>query len=231
VLASTPRKPHAYSLSPLAQIIYRPGTILSNTWQSERHEKIVSLPTYDDGLGWVLDFPAPMRNLLFAAGIAHSTGRFHLAPVDISVRLDDSDHSETGKLPVCIIFTFRLFINLANIFEPVENIAPAPAEAQRRILSYVLPQPKLVEGYPGETNIGYFFSCLSPAPPIPRSVNQDALQPRHLQVQLFPFQKRSVHFILQAEGMTIGSKGEVIMLEPKQNQCPLWERIDIKWSS
>lgn len=173
-----------------------------------------------------------MCNLLFAACVAHSTGRFYLAPVDIGARLDDSqDDSETGKLPVCITLTFRLFINPANLFEPVGNISPFLAEAQRRILSYVLPQPTPVEGYPGETNIRYFFSCLSPAPPIPQSVNQDALQPRDLQVQLFPFQKRSVHFLLQAEGMTIGSHGEAIQLEPMKNRGLLWEPIYIQWSS
>jgi len=212
--------------------VYRPGTVGSKTGQSECHEKIFCLPLYDDGLGWTLDFPAPLHNLLYAMGIAHGTSRFFLAPVEISARLDDSQRpSEIAKLPVCIALTFNVFINLASIFEPVRDIGLSSAEAQRRILSYVLLPPQFVEEYPGETNIRYFFSCLSPAPSVPLTVNTDALQPRHLQVQLFPFQKRSVLFMLQSEGVTIGSHGEVVPLQPKQNQCPLWEPIDAQWSS
>lgn len=172
-----------------------------------------------------------MHNLLFATGVAHATGRFFLAPIEISARLDDSQtHSAVGKLPVCIALTFSVSINLANIFEPIGNIDPYAAEAQRRILSHVLPRPEPVEGYPGETNIRFFFSCLSPAPPIPRTIDQNALQPHHLQVQLFPFQKRSVHFMLQSEGMTIGHHGEIIPLEQIPIRSPLWEPIDTQWS-
>lgn len=174
----------------------------------------------------MLDFSSPLHNLLFAAGVASHASRIQPSPVEIRIRLQSQPPGDTSDLPVTIILVFHFSIDFASISKPVNILPFISAEAQRRFLSFIFPHPQTMETFEGETDIRYFFSCLRPASALPESIEASFLQPRDLKVQLLPFQRRSLFFLLQSEGYTLDSSGRVIQLADT-NDSPFWEYLDV----
>jgi hypothetical protein len=189
---------------------------------------LISLPPYMGENPAELDFSDPYRNLLFAVGFGHDTDRFKLSPIEINIRYDpDICISDATRLPVVLEFEFLVRLNLTRLASPISEISYLSAEAQRRLLSYLLPRSE-TPICRGDTNTARsFISCLHPAPSIPSHAIEAWIQHPDLKVQLLPFQRRSVYWMLEREGMTMGKHGVVI---PKSVIAPesdiFWKRIE-----
>ncbi|KZT58177.1 hypothetical protein CALCODRAFT_495268 [Calocera cornea HHB12733] len=86
------------------------------------------------------------------------------------------------------------------IYSPPWSL-PLPAqEAQRLLFSHLFPSPPAPVDYPGETNIHWFYELLGPAPRLLEGAD-GIYQPEKLDAHLLPFQRRSVAWLLQREGV------------------------------
>lgn len=224
---STPFATFGLPLIFLLQHSHAGSSSAPKSWQIERTEKIMTLPYFDDTRGRALDFSESLYNLLYAAGVMAHSGHLQLEPVDIKLRLHSQPVHTRSTLPVFITLEFRASLDLNFITNPIDSLPHISSEAQRRLLSFIFPQPPNPAGDHQETDIRYFFSCLSPAPALPDEVREEFLQHPNLQVQLLPFQRRSLYFLLEAEGYTLNSEGHVVALPGGSKLSPLWEPIDI----
>ncbi|KAH8101241.1 SNF2 family N-terminal domain-containing protein [Cristinia sonorae] len=119
------------------------------------------------------------------------------------------------------------------IFEPIHYSTKAVfaelEEAQRRFLSFVLPERPAPNSFHGSVDIPLLFSILGPAPSIYHGFLDESVQPPNLIPTLLPFQRRSVAWMLDREGKAISEDGEVIP-KPRSgtDALPLfWERVDV----
>ncbi|KAF8343895.1 SNF2 family N-terminal domain-containing protein [Cantharellus anzutake] len=147
--------------------------------------------------------------LLAAADLCSLHGRMSvLIEVNIRAVHQNEQRQDLRCLPFCFEVQFWISLCLPDIFQPSEALPKHAAEAQARIFSFLfVPQLPGELAYPGETNVSFFFSCLQPAPELPPDVSLHHLQPPALEVALYPFQRKSVFWMLQREGMTIDGNG------------------------
>jgi E3 ubiquitin-protein ligase SHPRH len=131
------------------------------------------------------------------------------------------------ELPLRLRLQLTLSLHNPAIFYPVSALTPNLAEAQRRVLYHVFGSPDQLHTDHAHTTIPFFYSILNPAPPLPLHLHTDAVQPRQLKARLLPFQKRSVHWLLEREGMSIDSSGTLIPRPPnEESDLPLfWKRV------
>lgn len=187
----------------------------------------MTLPHFDDAHGNSSDFSESLCNLLYAAGVMAHSGHLRLEPVDIKLRSHSQPVHSRSTLPVSITLEFRASLDPTSITNPIQKLPHISAEAQRRLLSFIFPTPPKGAGDYNETDIRYFFSCLSPAPALPDEFREDCLQHPNLQVQLLPFQRRSLYFLLEAEGCTLSSEGDIVARPGGPKVSPLWEPVEI----
>ncbi len=152
------------------------------------------------------------NKLLAVADLCGHHGRMSVV-IGVEMRALSQDERRQGshRLGFCFELRFRVFLCFPAIFEPIGALPYHIAEAQAYFLSFLfLPHTPEWLTYPGETSVPFFFSCLRPAPDIPHVVPMHLLQPPALRVSLYPFQRRTVFWLLQREGMTIDEDGRVI---------------------
>ncbi|KAF7289508.1 SNF2 family helicase [Mycena chlorophos] len=125
------------------------------------------------------------------------------------------------------VLPFTLTIGITVSFTPAifdPDLATKPKarqmggieDAQRRVLQFAFPDPKL-NASNAVTNIPFFYAALGPAP---ASHSSDAIAPEGLAATLLPFQRRSVEWLLQREGVSPdGSQSRAFSF---------WERIEDK---
>ncbi|KAF7317918.1 SNF2 family helicase [Mycena kentingensis (nom. inval.)] len=98
------------------------------------------------------------------------------------------------RVTVSVAFLPALFHEPVNVKRQLNLIE----DWQRRVLQYAHPDPRLSSSE-SVTNVSFFYSALRPAPPI---VDPASMQPDDLRVDLLPFQRRSVAWLLQREGVS-----------------------------
>ncbi|KAJ3770452.1 SNF2 family N-terminal domain-containing protein [Lentinula raphanica] len=100
-------------------------------------------------------------------------------------------------------------------------------DAQRRVLSFIFPSSPAPSSFDGVVNIPYYYSILDPAAPLPSSVAEHAMQSERLQPTLLPFQRRTVGWLLNREGMTVLDDGKII---PKDEpiRFSFWRAVEVE---
>ncbi|KAF9064876.1 SNF2 family N-terminal domain-containing protein [Rhodocollybia butyracea] len=130
---------------------------------------------------------------------------------------------------------FRLHLELSvsfvapTIFEPASNrkqrYTATVEDAQRRILLFLFPPSPSPPSFQGTVNIPFYYSILGPAPFLASPVAEMAMQPAALLPTLLPFQRRTVGWLLEREGMTVSNDGKII---PKRNAgFTFWLAVDV----
>lgn len=185
----------------------------------------MSLPVLDDDQGVALGMHYSVYNIIFAVCVLHDNGRLRIGPVEISVRYEENVDPDPTQLPLVLTAKFDISAGLHEIVKPLEEESGAVAEAQRRVIAYLIETPAVDILYPGETNIRYFFSCLSPAKPLPSNISESLLQHKDLLLQLLPFQTRSILFMLEMEGMTMAPDGSVVPRADSSRGHAFWRTV------
>ncbi|KAG8798985.1 hypothetical protein FRC16_006130 [Serendipita sp. 398] len=73
--------------------------------------------------------------------------------------------------------------------------------------------------------VSAFISHLQPSPALPSLALDKYLQPKALQCQLLPFQRRTLFWMLNREGLTISPRGQVQELSETGAPSPFWEQV------
>ena len=170
------------------------------------------------------------RHPLDPIGAAHLIGAYYGVELAFSVRLwltTDSESSPQDVLPFKISIDMEGFLLFPRIAHPPKNaFKRSYGDAWNALIKHLFPPPSVdFPNYHGETDIAFLYSILEPAPPLPSPLSPDTLQPKALRPSLFPFQRRSVMWMLQREGKTLES-GQVVPFVP--DYLPLfWEDVEL----
>ncbi|KAJ3901958.1 SNF2 family N-terminal domain-containing protein [Lentinula edodes] len=127
--------------------------------------------------------------------------------------------------------SFRLHIELSGSFVTptiFETIAKRPyiEDAQRRVLLFVYPPSPAPPSFEGVVNIPFYYSILGPAPPLASTVAEESMQPERLEPTLLPFQRRTVGWLLDREGMTVSKDGQIVPKD-RSSGCTFWQAVEM----
>jgi E3 ubiquitin-protein ligase SHPRH len=122
---------------------------------------------------------------------------------------------------------FRLHVELDVELQAsiLETITKDVLDSQRLFLSFVTS-----DFTPGnhDTTIQAFNSTLQAAPALRDSIEPKYLQPSDLIPSLLPFQCRSVAWLLNREGKTVNTSGDVVPLPEDEHPLPVfWVDISV----
>lgn len=101
-------------------------------------------------------------------------------------------------------------------------------ESQHVFLSFIF-SPILDTFHPGgkkDVDMPLLFSSIGSAPHLSSQLAEEAAQPEKLLPTLLPFQRRSVGWLLDKEGMSINKEGRILAKE-KPDSPLFWERVQI----
>ena len=124
-------------------------------------------------------------------------------------------------------FVVSLVLPLALDPTPLSRRAQVLAreDAQRRLLrATYLSQDITSLAVNDEVTISKLYSTLGSAPPLPSERANKALQPASLLPTLLPFQRRSVAWMLEKEGMVINDEGLIVPQKLSDN-FSFWRKI------
>lgn len=138
-------------------------------------------------------------------------------------RLSLSPGADT--LPFKLTLRFRASLPTTSLFAPCP---PTLLDAQRLLFTALLPpvpKPAAFHAH-GQTTLPFFYSILKPAAAFDDDENEDAAQPAGLKPKLYPFQRRSVRWMLEREGKTFSLQGKVVKLEDTEGEVAIgWEAV------
>lgn len=197
----------------------------------------VTLPTA--GQSWSLindhDFTARHCDLIRAfidlqdAQRANVTANLAIHPPNsLLLREGIAQLTPTQRDHLLLIVSIDITVTLIDIDKTVPATAVA-AEAQRRVLHELFPRDPSTQIT--RPNVSNFISNLQPAPSLPPTVLADYLQPKDLQCDLLPFQRRSVHWMLNREGFSISKTGKVVPSTSPGPISSLWEQVSTRHGS
>jgi E3 ubiquitin-protein ligase SHPRH len=134
-----------------------------------------------------------------------------------------------GQLPFALRLEFvvSLVLPLALNPTPLSRRAQilAREDAQRRLLrATYLSQDITSLAVNDEVTVSKLYSILGPAPPLPSEGANKALQPESLIPALLPFQRRSVAWMLEKEGMVVNEEGSIVPQKQSDN-FSFWKEI------
>ncbi|TFK26931.1 hypothetical protein FA15DRAFT_666880 [Coprinopsis marcescibilis] len=117
-----------------------------------------------------------------------------------------------AEVPFRLQVEFIVKLRFPNIFASLSRKEPRKSvllveNAQRRLFAHIYGQN--YESGP-EANISQFYTVLHAARKLPSMMADDAMQPALLNPTLLPFQRRSVGWLLEREGMEVKSDGTVV---------------------
>lgn len=134
--------------------------------------------------------------------------------------------SETG-----CAFTVQVDLHVSlkcpDIFSPIQATPVKEYQrqesAQRRLMGYVFPSSEDPSTSSISTNIAFFYSILRPAP---TEVSQVIQQPNELLTPLLPFQRRTVAWLLDREGMEVHTDGTITRKE-NATEYSFWRNLTV----
>ena len=101
----------------------------------------------------------------------------------------------------------------------------AREDAQRRLLlATYLSQDITSLTVKDEVTVSKLYSSLEPAPPLASERANEALQPASLVPTLLPFQRRSVAWMLEKEGMVVNEEGFIVP-QKLSDKFSFWKKI------
>ena len=124
-------------------------------------------------------------------------------------------------------FVVSLVLPLALDPTPLSRRAQVLAreDAQRRLLhATYLSQDITSLAVNDEVTVSKLYSMLGSAPPLPSERANKALQPASLVPTLLPFQRRSVAWMLEKEGMVVNDEG-LIVPQTLSDNFSFWKKI------
>ncbi|KAG8820600.1 hypothetical protein FRC19_008738, partial [Serendipita sp. 401] len=133
--------------------------------------------------------------------------------------VDELHYASTQPMFVALL---DFVVTLIDLDKPHELSATA-AEARRRVLHEMFP-PSPNAAFMSPT-VSAFISHLQPSPALPSLALDKYLQPKALQCQLLPFQRRTLFWMLNREGLTISPRGQVQELSETGAPLPFWEQV------
>ena len=170
-------------------------------------------------------------------------GRLGRAVIKTHLRLivlpSSTCDTSQDELPFLLQFETTASLVVPAIFEPIrggnQRDIASKEDVQRRLLSFLFPPSDSpdVPAFPesGSIDIPFFYSVLNPAPSLLSAVAEKSLQPKDLLPTLLPFQRRSVGWMLEREGKSINSEGEVVLkstIDDPAKLLPLfWDKIEL----
>ncbi|KAK0216540.1 SNF2 family N-terminal domain-containing protein [Armillaria nabsnona] len=198
---------------------------ISEEYQEDRGEWLFMLPTVEEA-----DPHSFKTDILELAESLKTYGR---VSIDASLRLTviPSDACDSKELPFRLHVDVTVSILIPRIFDPfggykgVTKKTSDSLESTRRQLlrfAYAKPTPSTFQGL---VSIPFFYSILGPAPTLPSECAIEAVQPEELLPTLLPFQRRSVAWLLEREGKTITSSGDIIP-KTKTSEYSFWETLE-----
>ncbi|KAJ4490515.1 SNF2 family N-terminal domain-containing protein [Lentinula aciculospora] len=99
-------------------------------------------------------------------------------------------------------------------------------DAQRRVLLFAFPPSPTPPSFEGVVNIPFYYSILGPAPPLVSIVADRSMQPERLNPILLPFQRRTVGWLLDREGMTVSNDGTIVP-KSKASGFTFWQVVEM----
>ncbi|KAF9484752.1 hypothetical protein BDN70DRAFT_849017 [Pholiota conissans] len=131
-------------------------------------------------------------------------------------------------------FSLHVDFDIAIDLEAVlNNVSPnrlkatltAIEDSRRRLFrAAFLPEPIASDEVNDAITVSAFYSILRPAPALPSPSIGLAIQPEGLLPALLPFQRRSVAWLLEREGMTLTPEGAIVPLTPKE--YTFWNKME-----
>ncbi|KAF8870912.1 SNF2 family N-terminal domain-containing protein [Gymnopilus junonius] len=175
------------------------------------------------------DLSPQSADLLMAIRSLQSAGRAYLeATLKIIIR-PPPDKPET--LPLSLQLELKVSLVFPTILEPIptkratKKSVQAVEDAQRRLLHAVyLPDDVISTTIRNPVTVSAFYSIMRPAPPLPSQMAIEAMQPADMLATLLPFQRRSVGWLLEREGMTVTPQGEIVP-QSSSHQFSFWENV------
>jgi E3 ubiquitin-protein ligase SHPRH len=174
------------------------------------------------------DLSASASDLLQACRTLQSIGQIRLrASLRLMVHPQDSTST---SFP-----TFSLFIDIdiaLDVDAVLRNIMPnklkttvvAVEDARRRLFrAAFMPQAVASDDVNDPVTVSSFYSILCPAPPLSSTSLELSIQPEGLLPSLLPFQRRSVAWLLEREGMAFSPEGTLVQSSTKEYS--FWNEI------
>lgn len=234
----------------LSESLSSPQTIELGEVRFAQHEgRIIGVSAdsrYDtiDGPPWLLlvpsltideesnDFRSPQAaDILSAIQILQGHRRAHVT-ANLRIRVYPQDDELLSMPNFSFELEFIASIILPASFEPVvhkkgmlKKDFVTLEDSQRRILrAAYLPEDIISTDIRDPITVSTFYSIMGSAPPLPSQQAVDALQPEDLLPTLLPFQRRSVAWLLEKEGMSVTAEGTIV---PQENSSSFsfWEEV------
>ena len=162
----------------------------------------------------------------------HTLQGFGQAYVEASLRLVVLPLSMVdtfkGQLPFMLQLEFVVSLVLPLALDPPSSRRAqllAREDAQRRLLrATYLSQDITSMAINEEVTVSTLYSILGSPPPLPSARADKALQPESLVPTLLPFQRRSVAWMLEKEGMVVNEEGLIVPQKLPDN-FSFWKEI------
>ncbi|KAF9261015.1 hypothetical protein L218DRAFT_981084 [Marasmius fiardii PR-910] len=174
-----------------------------------------SLPAYN-----------PDNDLLYAIVMLQQEGRITISSFAKLVVLPQQ---ETSEVPFSLQIDLKVSFLVPIAFEPssasLKMKRTLVGDAQRRFLHFLYPPLPPPASFKGSNNVAFYYSAMGPAPGLPSKDAEAAMQPKGLLPTLLPFQRRTVGWLLEREGMGVSADGTVRTREtPKE--FDFWHRVE-----
>ncbi|KZV84430.1 hypothetical protein EXIGLDRAFT_776552 [Exidia glandulosa HHB12029] len=172
-------------------------------------------------------FVSQSSNILQACMVLQNAGHASLTG---TLALTHLQHVELEENELSVQLHLTLQVSLLMPLPHVLGIKNEIAEAQRRLLAYLVPSEPLDPSYNySQTDTGFYYSVLKPAPPLASTAVADALQPDNLLPTLLPFQRRSLAVMLEQEGKRVDENGAVISIDSTPEIPLFWQKLPALW--
>lgn len=167
-------------------------------------------------------------DLLLACRILQGYGQ---AYVEASLKLvalpldafDDNHLPFALQLELVVSLVLPLALDPAPLSRRAQVLARE--DAQRRLLrATYLSQDITSLAVNEEVTVSKLYSNLGSAPPLPSEMANKAMQPASLVPTLLPFQRRSVAWLLEKEGMVVNEEGLIVPQKSSDN-FSFWKKI------
>ncbi|KAJ3508855.1 hypothetical protein NLJ89_g5529 [Agrocybe chaxingu] len=172
-------------------------------------------------------------DFLSACCTLQSVGKVHLdARLAVEIRPNASTDTERPDLPFLLYLEITVSLSLPATldFELPKAVSKkaqriALEDAQRRLLRAVYVDGGLTStAVCDPVTVSTFYTIMGPAPELPSKLAMDAMQPDLLRPTLLPFQRRSVAWLLQKEGMTVSEDGSIVP-DTSNHNFSFWREI------
>jgi E3 ubiquitin-protein ligase SHPRH len=199
----------------------------SNTWIFIVPSLVIDGDSNDLGLSSSTDLLLACRTLQgFRQAYVEASLKLVVVPLDTC----DNHLPFALQLEFVVSLALPLALNPAPLSRRAQVLAREDAQ-RRLLLATYLSQDITSLAVNDEVTVSKLYSTLGSAPPLPSERANEALQPASLVPTLLPFQRRSVAWMLEKEGMVVNEEGLIVPQE-LSDTFSFWKKIkqgDYTW--